>query len=348
MIGPPRSSFASVTRRERLYWPPNAPFRILSIDGGGIKGIFPAAVLASLEEQYLGGQSIAPYFDLIVGTSTGGIIALGLGAGLTGKRMLSMYLESGRYIFPPGRFARWWTSLRAMSLYRYDRGALTEALDATLGTRALATSSSRLCIPAFEGHHGEVYIFKTPHHPAYRLDGSASMVTVGQATSAAPTYFQALDSGGYRFVDGGVWANNPIMIGLVDALACYSVDPSRVQMLSLGCGRNAAIVTSGQAVGGLVTWRKIIVAAMDLQSQNAMGQARLLTSPESVLRIEPVVSAPIALDDWSRATAELPLEADRVLRMRADAIRRIFLMEQCVKPTFYWPPQTTSVSNIGA
>src|ERR1700686_5214772 len=77
----PPSSFVPVERRERLHWPADKPFRILSIDGGGIKGIFPAAVLASLEEQYLGGQSIAPYFDLIVGTSTGGIIALGLGAG---------------------------------------------------------------------------------------------------------------------------------------------------------------------------------------------------------------------------------------------------------------------------
>jgi uncharacterized protein len=340
MISPPRSSFASITRRERLYWPPDKPFRILSIDGGGIKGIFPAAILAKLEERYLGGQSVAPYFDLIVGTSTGGIIALGLGSGLTGKDMLSIYLEKGQRIFPPGRFARLWTSFRALSLYRYDRYALTEALDTALGTRTLATAGSRLCIPAFEGHHGEVYIFKTPHHPTYRLDGSASMTTIGQATSAAPTYFQSVDSGGYRFIDGGVWANNPIMIGLVDALACYAVDPSRVHILSLGCGRNAATVTSRQAVGGLVSWRKIIVAAMDLQSQNAMGQACLLTSPELVLRLEPMVSAPIGLDDWSRASTELPPQAIRVLEAMGDAIRRQFLAEPATNPTFYWPPKT--------
>lgn len=80
MIGPPRSSFSSTRRRERLPWPAGQPFRILSIDGGGIKGIFPAAVLAHLEERFLGGRSIATCFDLVTGTSTGGILALGLAA----------------------------------------------------------------------------------------------------------------------------------------------------------------------------------------------------------------------------------------------------------------------------
>ena len=75
-------------RREPLPWPDDATFKILSLDGGGIKGIFPAGVLAYLEESYLGGQPIGDYFDLISGTSTGGIIALGLGAGLTARSLL--------------------------------------------------------------------------------------------------------------------------------------------------------------------------------------------------------------------------------------------------------------------
>ena len=72
-----RSSGTLQRRRAPLPWPDGHEFRILSIDGGGIRGIFPAAFLGGLEQRYLDGQSIAEYFDLIVGTSTGGIIASG-------------------------------------------------------------------------------------------------------------------------------------------------------------------------------------------------------------------------------------------------------------------------------
>jgi uncharacterized protein len=226
MIGTARSSFSARERRERLPWPKGEPFRILSIDGGGIKGIFPAAVLAALENRFLAGKSIARYFDMITGTSTGGILALGLGAGKTSRELLEVYQRDGSKIFPAGRLARLWRAARGVSVHRYDRTAMTSAVESAVGTLTFAESSSRLCIPAFEGHHGEVYIFKTPHHPDYRIDGRERMVTVGQATSAAPCYFRALDAGGYRFVDGGVWANNPIMIGLVDTLACFELDPS--------------------------------------------------------------------------------------------------------------------------
>ena len=86
-------------RRQPVTWRNNLPFRILSLDGGGIKGIFPAAVLAFLEQEHLQGGSIGDYFDLIAGTSTGGILALGLGAGLSATEMLEMYLEEGHRVF---------------------------------------------------------------------------------------------------------------------------------------------------------------------------------------------------------------------------------------------------------
>jgi len=228
--------------------------------------------------------------------------------------------------------------VRGISLYRYDRAALSVALNGVLGKVTLAEATSRLCIPAFEGHHGEVYIFKTPHHPDYRIDGKESMVTVGEATAAAPSYFQALDSGGYRFVDGGVWANKPVMIGLVDALVCFEIDPTRVCILSIGCGANRVRVGWMKAVGGSVSWMKIITAAMDLQSQNAVGKARLLVGPENLMRIEPRLTQPIALDDWQRSSPELPLEAERALDGCADGIRQAYLETESAPARLYWPP----------
>ena len=81
-------------------------------------------------------------------------------------------------------------------------------------------------MPSADGRHGDLYVFKTPHHPDFRLDGHELMTKIGAATSAAPTYYRPLEDGGYTFVDGGLWANNPIMVGLVDALSCFTV-PSK-------------------------------------------------------------------------------------------------------------------------
>ena len=125
----PRSSGALTIRREALDWPEDREFRILSIDGGGIRGIFPSGVLAELETRYLGGASIGPYFDLIVGSSTGGIIAIGLGARLSAADILRLYRDDGRDIFPPsGNPIEWLKRKRRWLMHKYDRDKLEERL----------------------------------------------------------------------------------------------------------------------------------------------------------------------------------------------------------------------------
>jgi patatin-like phospholipase/acyl hydrolase len=219
-----RSAGSRATRRVPLGWDKGRNFRILSIDGGGIRGIYPAAVLAGLEETYVAGRSIAGYFDLIAGTSTGGIIALGLAAGLTAGDLQHLYLERGKDIFPPhgpgviGRIVRRVSAYRRFLWYSYDQESLARVLRERFGDLALGSAGTRLCIPSFEGVHGEVYIFKTPHHPDFRKDLHEPMVKVALATSAAPTYYRPLRDAGYTFVDGGVWANNPVMIAVTEAL----------------------------------------------------------------------------------------------------------------------------------
>src|SRR5216684_6483530 len=102
---PPRRSDGTLQkRRTRLPWPVDRPFRILSIDGGGICGILPASILAEFETRFLNGGSVAHYFDMIAGTSTGGIIALGLGHGKTAREIRDIYVERGGLIFPPTGF----------------------------------------------------------------------------------------------------------------------------------------------------------------------------------------------------------------------------------------------------
>ena len=303
-----RSDGTLSQQRERLPWPADKPFRILSIDGGGIRGILPAALLAEFEARHRDGRSAGDYFDMIVRTSTGGIIALGLSIGMRASEILKLYLDHGAAIFPPVRrpFRRLKQRLRflhSLKRYQYEREPLERELRKLFEARQLGEARTRLCIPAFDGFT-EVHIFKTPHHPDFKLDWREELVTVALATSAAPTFFSVYRNGERRFADGGVWANNPVMVGLVDALSCYAIDRRQVQILSIGCGESDMFVTDGQVhLGGLWHWRNIISSAMHLSGQNALGQAGLLIGRDRLVRIDARMMAedPIELDDYYRA-----------------------------------------------
>ena len=326
--GEPRSAGAISKCRVPQAWPKNGRFRILSIDGGGIRGIFPAAVLAGLERCYTGGSSIAPYFDLGTGTSTGGILTLGLGAGYTAWDLFELYALRGGEIFPPhGRVGTWLRDKMQYARYAYDRRALQRLLTDKLGNRLFGKSHLRLCIPAFEGRHSEVFVFKTPHHPDYKTDRFELMTTVGLATSAAPTYFRPLEHGGYTLVDGGVWVNNPIMLAVIEALICFDIDRDQIDVLSIGCGDERYVVSNAEInKGGLWHWRKILSAAMRLQSLAAVNQARLLLGPRHVVRIDPPpLDPPIRMDDWRRSVENLAPAADKAILADGDRVAEMFL-----------------------
>ena len=305
----PRSAGTIPGRRIKQPWPADRDFRILSIDGGGIRGIFPAGVLADFEAAVCDGASAADYFDLAAGTSTGGIVCLGLGAGKTSREIRDLYLHRGREIFPPvwdNVLGRAWKGFRNnvlnLGTYRYDRRALERVLREFLGDRVLGQSKLRHVIPSFDGRFSEVFVFKTRHHADYAKDWLSPMVDVGLATSAAPTIYRASDTRGYRLVDGGIWANNPIMLAVVEAMICYNVPRERIKVLSLGCGNDPFYVTRRMAAGGLWHWRKAISAAMHAQAVSATSQARLLLGPANVVRIDPSLSGkPVELDDYRRA-----------------------------------------------
>ncbi len=325
-IPPPRSDGTIQQQRIPLGWPDGRPFRILSIDGGGICGILPAAILAELERRYLGGRSIGEYFDLVAGTSTGGIISLGLGYGLSAADILTVYMKRGGNIFPPASdFRRLLRLVRQGVRTAYERKPLEDELLRLFGETTFGESRLRLCIPAFEGRHGEPWLYKTPHHPDYKKDRVERMVRVGLATSAAPTFFDSLPNNGYTMVDGGIWANNPVMNGLVDALSCFAIQRDQVQILSLGCGETAFSVDDRRARGGILHWANVINAAMRAQSLNALGQAYLLVGKNRVMRLDAPAARSIALDDYRRAKDELPGLARVLVEASGREIERMFL-----------------------
>ncbi|MGE3477380.1 MAG: CBASS cGAMP-activated phospholipase [Rhodospirillaceae bacterium] len=327
----PRSAGTRATARVPLPWPNDRDFRILSIDGGGIRGILPLAFLAGLESTYLKGDSIADYFDLIVGTSTGGIIALGLSSGKTAAQILDIYVHKGGEVFPPlSAFAKVCTSVSSLALNRCNTEKLGHLVDAVLGQRRLWESTKRLCIPSAETQHFEPYIFKTPHHPDYKRDWREAMAHIALSTSAAPSYFKSVQrEDRLELVDGGIWANNPIMVGVADALSCFRVERKRVKVLSLGCVKDAPEMTwARRHLGGLFFWRTLMFESMHIQSHNVLGQAMLLLGHENVVRVDssPVHPA-LELSDWVECKERLPPIANALLEQYGAQIRASFLTD---------------------
>jgi uncharacterized protein len=266
-------------------------FKILSIDGGGIKGIFPASFLAEIERA-LGLGSAADYFDLIAGTSVGGVLALGLGLGRSAGEMASFLADLGPGVFPPARHA---TLRLLLGLSRYDPNPLRGALSRVFEKKTLADSSVRLLIPSFDACKPDIHIFKTAHSKRLMMDYKVEAVEVAMATAAAPTYFPAYDSSKHVvLVDGGVWGNNPVALAVVEAITLLQRSPDDVDVLSIGCTEET-VDFKQKGHGGLFWLKRGMFAAMHGQSQSALGMARHLTGrdrgAERILRINPTVAA---------------------------------------------------------
>jgi uncharacterized protein len=263
-------------------------FQILVLDGGGLKGIYSAAVLAALEEDF--GTDIRSHFDLIVGTSTGGILALGLAAGLRPHDMSSLYIDNARRIFPERRFHR----TRRFAFGPYQPAALQSLLSETFGQLCLGDSPVRLAIPSFDLTASNVHLFRTAHHARLRRDYRELFVDVALATSAAPTYLPAHQLRGLRLIDGGVWANNPTMVGVIEALTTCEHDISKVRVLNIGTTNEVKSRSTELDVGSMLDWRNdALDVALTGQALASVNHSGLLLGKDNLVRID--VPVPVGL-----------------------------------------------------
>jgi patatin-like phospholipase/acyl hydrolase len=226
------------------------PLRLLSIDGGGIRGIIPALVLAKLEQ--LSGKPVADLFDYIAGTSTGGILALGLtrpaapgsrNPKYSAEELVTLYSDDGPRIFSRSTWHHLVT-LGGLTDQRFGSHGIDSVLKERFGEARLSEALVPLLIPAYELLRREPFIFRSSYaaHPP-RPDETFDfpMWQVARATSAAPTYFEPFLLDGekplesYALIDGGVYANNPAMCIWAEAKARHPERP--VLMVSLGTGQ---------------------------------------------------------------------------------------------------------------
>ena len=266
-----------------------SPFRILSLCGGGINGAIAAGVLKSVEET--AGIKTADYFDLIVGTSTGGILALGLSLGIPATSLCEFYHSRGEKIFPPSADTRWG---RFKNLFRskYSAEQLKGELESVLEDKQIGDCTTPVVIPTYNLSENKVRMFKTRHHVRFEKDHKIAAWKVARATSAAPTYLPAcreIDQA--QLIDGGVFANNPIMVGVTEAMGVFGIPSEDIEILSIGTTKAVRRHQRELDNAGLAGWSGHIASVFsDAQSSAAMGQAMLLIGKEHILHIDPLVA----------------------------------------------------------
>jgi patatin-like phospholipase/acyl hydrolase len=268
------------------------PFSILALDGGGIRGMFSAAVLAFFEDDV--GIRIADHFDLIVGTSTGAIIALSLGAGMRPAEIVELYAQGKDEIFPPAR-RRGLGKARSLLRSRYRADGLEAALRAAFGDKLLCDSTVPLVIPSFDLGRRAVHVFKTPHHERLRRDWRVPMVDVALAATAAPTFFPAhnLPDEHVRLIDGGIWAANPSTVAVTEAVSLFGQPLDNIKLLNIGTITSDAVRARHLDTGGLLSWIRspnVVDVLMAGQALGAFNQAAHLIGTDNAFRLD--ASAP--------------------------------------------------------
>ena len=240
-------------------------FKILSLDGGGIRGIIPAMILTEIENRT--GQRISDLFDLIAGTSTGGILALGLTKpgpddtpAYTAEELVELYDEEGPKIFSRSV----WHRIRAIGNAveeKYPAEAIEEILDQYFGDAVLSQAITDVLVTSYEIEQRRPFFFKSHKAKKNPEKHDFLMKEAARATSAAPTYFEPtrIKINGplerLALIDGGVYANNPSACALVEAISKFNSRPEEVFMLSIGTGELTRPIRYEEATGwGLINW----------------------------------------------------------------------------------------------
>lgn len=300
-------------------------FRILVLDGGGIRGTFTAAVLAKWDDMLKkgGDNNLVKHFDLVAGTSTGAILAIGLGLGLTPNEMLSFYKSKGSKIFPKNRKLRHWLNSK------HDSQTLREILKEVLGENTLLSESCcKLVIPTVRAAHGETEVITTPHTEDRTGFHGITAVDAALASSAAPTYFDeaVVDSeiAVEKYLDGGIWANNPILPALAEAVRYLGIPLDRIDVLSIGTMGNESDFTKSLGKGKAGWAPESADLFFSAQEHSALIMAESFLGPARHLRINQQTPSEIKLDD-TEAIEDMTTRGNRVAIDSFSGVRSRFL-----------------------
>lgn len=275
-----------------------------------------------------------------MGTSTGGIIALALACNVPLARVVELYAAKGEIIFNRRK-----TNPGALQDSKYDNTKLLQALRDVYGRdgetgeyRKLKHAAAPVCIPSINVLTGEVKVFRTSRAPADRADdGECFVWEVAACTSAAPTYFPAfrLTGGAASYADGGLWANDPALVGIEEALS-RGVSLEEIRILSVGTGNSIFKTDSQEEFRGLLSWFRgllsgkptLVDLAFTTQAQGVSRVMERLLKPDRRVRVDEPLPSNSPLDDlsivdWLRARATKNAE-----RLADDVLPKFFSQER--------------------
>lgn len=295
-------------------------FKILCIDGGGVRGIYPAYILKRIEEVFA--VRLHEIFDMVVGTSTGSIIvsAIAVDYPLTG--VVSIFEEKSRHIFKKTPF-----SFGGVTASRYDRKELEDILKLALGSRTLSETKTRLVIPATDLVSGNVHVFKSKYLDEFVRDTDVKIADAVLASCAAPTYFdpKTVGEANYLLADGGLWANNPSTVALTEAIGKLGLDKNQVKILSVGTGSKQVSYEIGgvgkKKWGVLLGWegKKLLDMILYLQSVSDTNKTKLILG-ENYLRLDHDSDKELPLDNVNVLT-EMKNRADFTFTHNSEKIK---------------------------
>lgn len=255
-----------------------AEFRILSLSGGGYLGLYTALVLERLEQEL--GEPLGRRFDLIAGTSVGGLLALALAFEVPMAAIVALFRTRGEEVFsarrlPSGAVTRLLDLTRSVMGPKYSGAALRAELQRHFGDRTLAQAMHAVVIPAVDVSRSVTKVFKTPHVDASRGDEACKVVDITMATCAAPAYFPSVPIGGRLYADGGLFAVAPDQVAMHEAEHFMRVAAGRVRMVSVGTA-TAGYQPSEQvdAQAGAVGWLtdgRLILTLISVQQQHVQA-----------------------------------------------------------------------------
>lgn len=306
-------------------------FKILSIDGGGIRGIYPAHILQCIEERLR--VNLYETFDMIAGTSTGSIIAAGVAIGVCSVDIVEMYRKHGAKIFQKKKLCLPFQKLNKFvhPLFDsiYDSQYLEKILTEVCQDKRLGEIEKPLLLPSTDIGNGCVHVFKSGYSKDFTRDNKVLVKDAVLASCSAPIYFDPYKLDHYLLADGGLWANNPALAAVIDAQRRLGVKQDNIQILTIGTGHSKTMYGTNtlRKWGFMNGWRRkeFINFILSLQSQSALNYLKLQLNSEQIMRIDFESDFPLSLDDVS-AIDDLISRADKDFT-NASAPIRVFLQE---------------------
>lgn len=267
-------------------------FNILSIDGGGIRGIYAATILCKIQEEL--GIDYMKDFDLIAGTSTGAIIAAGLTIGIPPDTIINMYKDQGQFIFKKPL----WSGIVTP---KYDSEKLKRVLDEVFGDKTFKDTQTRLMVTATDISEGMPWVFKSLYHERLTRDTNVKLADAVLASCSAPRYFNPFEHNKQLLADGGLWANNPALAALVEALG-HNIDVKRykIRLFSIGTGINIKHypIEWVEKEWGATRWGMgIIDLIFNMQSFSVEKYLNTIMNQDDYLRINFNLNSNLAIDD---------------------------------------------------